>query len=525
MSAPVALLGCTAFVVLLLLLERRALRHASAALWIPTLWMLLIASKPLAMWFGVAGDNESGSEADRLVLAGLGLAGIVVLAYRRFDCSSVLRRHGWLLVLLVYALVSTLWSDITLIALRRWMREVIVVIMGLAIVSEGNPREALETVLRRSAYVLIPFSLVLIRYYPALGREYGRWSGVTMWVGVALQKNSLGRLSAMAAIYLLWSLHRRWRVRGTAGQGPGSATFWSWLHRRWRVRGPAGGCSNAWAEVSVLLLALYLLKGADNAYSATSLGAFAVGITTFLGLLWCRKLKLRVPQSVLLAILIFLTGYGTSTPFLGGSNLASFTALLGRDETLTGRTEVWAAVLPVVQKQPLLGAGFGSFWTSARQRFYQIPHGHNGYLDILLDLGAVGLVLNTVWLLSCARKIHAGLTRNYDLTTLVLCFLLMAVLCNFTEPVLASQSEPLTAVITLASFVLPYTPIRNQRIKSRFASTRDGESGFGTAATWPALETRPKFTGRAIQPLASNHSKITGTMLRYSTPPSSERHL
>ena len=155
MPAPLALLLCTAFVLFLLRVERRASSRVSAALWIPTLWMLLIASKPLAIWFGVTGDNESGSVLDRLVLLGLAVAGMVVLDRRRFDWSRALRRHGWLLVLLVYMLVSTLWSDITFIALKRWMREGIVVIMALVILSEANPRQALESILRRSAYIQI----------------------------------------------------------------------------------------------------------------------------------------------------------------------------------------------------------------------------------------------------------------------------------------------------------------------------------------------------------------------------------
>ena len=52
MPPPLALLRCTAFVIFLLRVERRASLGVSAALWIPTLWMLAISSKPLAIWFG-----------------------------------------------------------------------------------------------------------------------------------------------------------------------------------------------------------------------------------------------------------------------------------------------------------------------------------------------------------------------------------------------------------------------------------------------------------------------------------------
>jgi exopolysaccharide production protein ExoQ len=161
MPPPLALLLCTAFVLFLLRFERRESHGVSPGLWIPTLWTMMIASRPLGLWFGVTGENESGSALDRWALTGLTVAAIVVLAHRRFAWAGTLRRHKWLLVLLAYMFASTLWSDFPLIAIRRWAREVIVVPMALFIMSETDPRQALASILRRSAYVLIPFSLVL----------------------------------------------------------------------------------------------------------------------------------------------------------------------------------------------------------------------------------------------------------------------------------------------------------------------------------------------------------------------------
>ena len=81
-----------------------------------------------------------------------------------------------------------------------------------------------------------------------------------MWIGVTVHKNTLGRLCLVSAFFLLWALYRRWR----GGPAGGGAV-------------PGGG-----PTLSVLLLALFLLKGAESAYSATSIGTFAVGIATFL---------------------------------------------------------------------------------------------------------------------------------------------------------------------------------------------------------------------------------------------------
>jgi exopolysaccharide production protein ExoQ len=453
MPPLLSLLLCTGFVLILLRVESRPSSGVSTALWIPTFWMLMIASRSLGGWFGMTEGNDSGSSLDRLVLSGLSIAGIVVLSRRRFDWSGTLRRHRWLLVLLTYMFISTFWSDITFIALKRWIREVIVVIMALVIMSEANPRRALESVLRRSAYVLIPFSFMLIKYYPALGRQYGRWSGIEMWTGVTAQKNGLGRLCMISVFFLLCSLYQWWRERASV-----------------RVS------YQPWADISVLLIALVLFKGAD---SSTSLASLVVGVATFLGLCLFQKLKLMAPKTCLLALMILLIGFGVSAPFLGGSNVAIFSSSLGRDETLTGRTEVWAAVLPVVKQHPLLGSGFGSFWTDARRQLYEIPTAHNGYLDILLELGAVGLAFCTMWLLSCARQLHRALSQDYDWASIAICFLIMGLVYNNTESALNSLTEHMTAVVVLTSLVVP------ARLRTRKCAST---AGVRSSRSAPALQ-------------------------------------
>jgi O-antigen ligase len=345
------------------------------------------------------------------------------------------------MALLGYMLVSTIWSDITFIALRRWVREVIVVIMALVIMSEAVPLRALESVLRRFAYVLLPFSFVVIKYYPILGVDYGRWSGIKMWRGVAVEKNNFGCLCAIGAFFLLWALYRQWRERASTS-----------------------GRYQGWADISVLLLALFLLSGADK-NSATAATTLAVGCVAFLALRVLRKLKVMIPQAVLLSLVISVIGFGVAAPFLGGSNVATFSSSLGRDESLTGRTEIWAQMVPVVERQLLIGNGFGSFWTTARREFYQNSDGHNGYLDVLLDLGTVGLAFYSAWLLSCARKLHRVFARDYTWASMAICCLLMALVYNVTESTLSGLAHQMTALTVLVSLVVPYDPAKVRRLR------------------------------------------------------------
>ncbi len=435
MPPVVALVLCTGCVLLLLRLERLESGDVSAASWIPALWLMAVSSKPLAIWFGMPGTNEGGSFLDQLLLLGLAGSGLAVLARRHYHSARALQADPWLLLLLAYTFLSAFWSDITLVSLRRWLRDGIVVIMALVVMSEGAPRKAIGSILRRATYILIPYSYLLIHYYPAMGRDYAHWSGLMMWTGVTLHKNGLGRLCLISVAFLLWDFHRR---RGDAA-----------LSR---------GRYQKWADVVILLTSLYLLKGPDNAYSATALGTLAAGIVGYLGLLWVRRAGRDVPRVALLVIIFVLVVFGTAQPFVGGTGVANVSSGLGRDETLTGRTEIWAELVPVVKQQPVLGSGYASYWTTARRDLHLTTHGHNGYLDTLLDLGAVGLAVYTMWLLSCVRRLHGAFAEDFHWASLGTCVVLMAVVYNVTESALTSLSHELMATIVLLVSVMGADP-------------------------------------------------------------------
>jgi O-antigen ligase len=494
MPRELALLLCTGFVLLLLRLERKESGEVSAAAWIPTVWMLAISSKPLGVWFSTGGSAESGSPLDRMLLAGLVVAAVPVIAYRRVDWSKVLGQNRWLLALLAYMLASTLWSDISNLSFKRWTRDAIVVIMALAIISEPNPRQALESVLRRCAYVLVPFSILLAKYYPALGREYARWSGSEMWTGVTQQKNSLGRLCLVCGFFLVWAMVRQWRE--SAGDETRPAL-------RGATQKQTSPLRNLWwGDAGVLLLALYLLKGAEGAYSATSIGTLALGLTTFICLMWLRQAGVALLRFAVPAVLLSLLVFGATAPFVGGSSIAGLSSIFGRDETLTGRTETWGQLVPIVKQHPLLGSGHGSFWTTERREFYRMSHGHNGYLDILLDLGSLGLAIYFAWLAACALKAHAAREQDHYWASLATSLLLMAAVYNTTESALNSLSDQMTAVIVLTSVVVPYeSTCAADRQDRRLRVHVPPEPATGAAA-----EERGAATNRRLVPVLSGGS-------------------
>jgi exopolysaccharide production protein ExoQ len=425
----IALLFCIIFVLILLWFERKQFPDLTHALWIPTIWVFYIASKPLGLWFPLSGGSLESSPLDRAFLIVLMLLALCVLIKRKFNWFSKIKENSWLVVLVVFMLVSILWSSIPEISFNRWVREFQAILMALVLLSEQAPRRALESILKRSAYVLIPFSIVLIKYFPLYGVDYGRWSGGQMWLGVTTHKNGLGRLCLIVIFFLIWS-----QVRRLQGK---NAPVWKYQTH---------------SEIIILLLALWLMRGpGGRSYSATSITALGVGLLIYGGLSFLRKKGKILGMGVITVSVTILIIFGIVSFFYGGSTVGFYASSAGRDATLTGRTDVWAALLPVAMQRPVLGHGFGSFWTQTTRERFNIPSAHNGYLDVLLELGLVGLFLVSMFLVSSGRKAQRQLANDFDWATLWICYLIMAIVHNIAESSINSFTSQLTAVILFLS--------------------------------------------------------------------------
>ena len=123
---------------------------------------------------------------------------------------------------------------------------------------------------------------------------------------------------------------------------------------------------------------------------------------------------------------------------LGGG--ASATQALGRSENLTGRTDIWAAVIPMA-RNPLVGAGFESFWISpsVHRRLWELIPGlplneaHDGYLEVYLNLGWVGVGLIVLILIDGYNRAVKAFRREPALGALLLAYVLAAMTYNVTE--------------------------------------------------------------------------------------------
>ena len=115
---------------------------------------------------------------------------------------------------------------------------------------------------------------------------------------------------------------------------------------------------------------------------------------------------------------------------------------LGRDESLSGRVPLWEGVLATIGDRPLLGYGYSGFWNADsvdvqylwQRAGWPAPDSHNGYLDILLHIGVVGLALyGWLWTRIIRLGILAQKAGTLPAATWILLFMLINALVNLAE--------------------------------------------------------------------------------------------
>jgi O-antigen ligase len=355
---------------------------------------------------------------------------IIWLAKKGFSWANAIKENMWVVILIAYMFISMSWSGMPFVSLKRWIRELQAIIMALVLLAETSPRQAMECILRRTSYILIPFSVVLCKYFPEYGVVYNQW-GDGMWIGVTLHKNTLGRLCLIGVFYLIWSL-----VRRRQGRNPVIVRYQSYM------------------EILVLLLALYLMIGyGGGGSSATALTALMIGLMIYGGFSLLKKRGIVLGPAIPLIIVAAIIALGVISVFTNASLVGGLAPIVGRNSTLTDRTSIWETLLPVVRQNPLFGKGIGGFWTPQHREILQFSEAHNGYLDSIIEFGFVGLILISAFLLVSVQKSQRMLVHDFDWGVLCTCYIIMAAFYNITESSINELNSHLTAVILFQSIL------------------------------------------------------------------------
>jgi exopolysaccharide production protein ExoQ len=333
---------------------------------------------------------------------------VIWLASRRFSSvAMVFLRAPELTLLLVVALASTVWSLDPSVTERRWVAVVLTTLTGVVIADRFSWPKFLEVF--ASAYgIVVVLCFVFALAFPRYGRMIVEFPGA--WRGVWGHKNLLGyHMSVAFTVFAACAVL---------------------VPRRRAV----------WVAAMTAALALMLLSLSKTSLASCLIGASCIPLVAIArrGPAWSVVATLLWVSAVI--ALVFML-YAAPDVLLG---------LVGKDQTLTGRTKIWAAVLRQIAQRPVTGYGYGAVWDSqsnwgplpwiSKEQGFVIHEAHNTWLGLWLELGYVGLAAWIVLFLAVwVRAIVALYTRQAAYFALP--FLVVFSLHTFTESAALAQND------------------------------------------------------------------------------------
>lgn len=374
-----------------------------------TILVLLLSTGAVLSVVRVKGESEL--EGDPLLqILWIGSYGITLclLAVQWRGFTRIPRKLDKIILILTgIAVFSYFWSTSPQLTLRRSVALIGTTLFGVYLATRYNPREQLRLIAWALGIGAV-LSLLFAVFLPTYGLD--PLSHLGAWRGVYPQKNTLGRYMVLSSLVFLL------------------IAFSSSRHR--------------WIAWSGLFLSVGLLV------MSTSKTSLVVLLTVLILLPFYRAIR----WSYTLSIPIFITGILllASIVILFTAEAETILGFIGKDLTLTGRTDLWGVVFTMIQQRPWLGYGYSGFWlgwggysADVWKVFNWLPsHAHNGFLDVWLDLGLLGLSVLVLSFLNTVVKAVAWVRHT---KTLEYCwpivYLTVLLLLNLTYSILLNQNS------------------------------------------------------------------------------------
>ncbi len=360
--------------------------------------VLLLSTGAVAELFllHLAGDySGEGDPRAQLMWLVIYVALLMAFVIRGRQFAAVIAQNKLLLALLIVALLSTAWSAAPAVTLRRAIALVGSTMFGVYLAARFRIPDQLRLLAYAIALAAV-LSLACGVFFPNSGIMHGELEG--MWRGVFAHKNVLGRIMALGVVVFAMSFTGK-RKLVSAG------------------------------AICLCLGLIYLSKS----HTAALVLAALIAVTPIY-----RALRMRMKIAVPVIAFALLLAFGGA--FLLSGHLDEALSAMHRNRNFTGRTELWAYSADQISQHPLLGFGYSAFWTVGNGHDVETvigwapPHSHNGFLDLMLDLGVVGLALfMAIFAIAFHRALRASRETGAAYRYWPLVYLTFLLLYNFTE--------------------------------------------------------------------------------------------
>ncbi|CAN7711036.1 O-antigen ligase family protein [Paenibacillus sp. LjRoot153] len=308
----------------------------------------------------------------------------LVLVIKKTDVFETLMKNKLILILMLEISLSSLWSSVPETSVVKSLFLIGTLIVGLFLATFSK-KEIINFLIWTSSLCVI-LSIFFILFFPQYAIQPEEFHN-NAWRGIFSHKNILGRVMVMSI--LSWSVY---------------------------------GYQNKKIFIPFIFIVSSL------ALLIKSQSQTSISLLLILALVFPLVTLFRKERILAISILFFLLSIVTALTFLFLQNAGKIAALLGRDLTLTGRTDLWIIIWEMIMKNPILGYGYSGFWQGMEgpssvvwdQVTWHPVFSHNGYLEVLLQTGFVGMLIFTMSFLK-----NIVLARNERFYFLLLLFILV----------------------------------------------------------------------------------------------------
>lgn len=400
----------------------------------------------------------TGGAISRILWSGLISLGAIIILWRAGLAWLLVRMlNPFLILFMILAFASIAWSIDPTLSMRRLIRLGTFVLVCMAFVLVGWHARRYQAVVRPILTIMLLGSLGFGLAFPSLAiHQETSAELIGAWRGLANHKNGLGALACFTLI--LW--------------------FHAWLTREVKsLPALAGG--------SVAVACLVLSR------SSTSIAtALCVMLLLLVLLRSSRGLRPYLPYLVALLVAVLLLYALVILNLIPGMGtlMAPVTALTGKDMSLTGRTEIWAILMEHIRANPIFGTGYGAYWTTGpvpgtesyefvrRMGSFYPGSAHNGYLEIVNDLGFAGLAALIAYIVMYVRQSLQLLGIDLSQAALYLGLLFQQLITNLSETHWFSVLSIDFVIMTLTTMALA-RGLLEHRLRSIF-----GEPDFSSTS-------------------------------------------
>jgi len=372
---------------------------------------------------------------NQIVFGSLFVISVILLIPKRKELFNLIKREKFLTIFLFWCLITIIWSNYALVSLKRYIQYLTTVTVTLSVLLHVKDTKQIINVFKIIIGGYLMIALLTIFTIPGALDRFG------IWRGVASHKNTLGQISLVSVIFFTAIFKKEYSLK--------SKTIVAIL----------------------IIMAIVLLFGSQ---SSTSIFTFLILFVLTATLLIDKFFEpIGIRKTVSLFIMFVVMVMFISIMLVVPEIIEDAVGSTGKDLTFTGRVDLWADIWKEAQNHLLIGTGFQGYWvvTSTKvELLFEIyswlpTQAHNGYLDIINEVGIIGIILFSFILINY----FINLTRVKQ-KQIWKWFIIAALIINITESAFI-RPKVVVGVMFIFSYIALFSDIYyKKKLESEFES-------------------------------------------------------